>query len=106
MSMLHDVGRGGDGERDYETFTGQTRCGLHHTQLGVSTSILSRSSTVENEVAWKSVTGESGPLFFHRVWRVFQSLMIRSPRVIILDQNRRVMAMPAGFVEPSVCQAR
>ena len=32
----------GDGERDYETFTGQTRRGLHHTQLGVSTSVLSQ----------------------------------------------------------------
>ena len=31
----------GDDERDYETFTGQTRRGLHHTQLGGSTSVLS-----------------------------------------------------------------
>ena len=38
--VLH-VDRSGDGERDYETFTGQTRRGLHHTQLGVSTSVLS-----------------------------------------------------------------
>ena len=44
--LLGDVGvllrrRSGDGEREYETFTGQTRRGLHHTQLGVSTSVLS-----------------------------------------------------------------
>ena len=67
MSMLHDVGRGGDGERDYETFTGQTRCGLHHTQLGVSTSVLSHtSSSVEDEVACKSVTvTEFGACFNH-----------------------------------------
>ena len=38
--VLH-VDRSGDGERDYETFTGQTRRGLHHTQLGGSTSVLS-----------------------------------------------------------------
>ena len=31
----------GDDERDYETFTGRTRRGLHHTQLGGSTSVLS-----------------------------------------------------------------
>ena len=39
--VLHVDRRCGDGERDHETFTGQTRCGLHHTQLGVSTSVLS-----------------------------------------------------------------
>ena len=67
---VHDVDRRGDDERDYETFTGQTRCGLHHTKLGVSTSVLSHtSSSVEDEVAWKSVVlfffTEFGACFNH-----------------------------------------
>ena len=74
---VHDFDRRGDDERDYETFTGHTRRGLHHTQLGGSTSVYHTSSAVGPGLIKAILVGESGPRLFTQ-FRV-SIVLIRSP---------------------------